>query len=220
MVEGIHGNASLTTSGNTLLSGKSSYAGDTQIKADGELRAGNASAFSPDSEITIDDGGVLNLDGNSNTIAGLLSGSKLQSNPGVVHLGEAGEATLSVGKGVFSGEIVGDGAIRKFEQGTLILSGANTYSGATTVENGVLALANGSGIPQASPTLVTGSGHLDLATNLIGRGEFRIDQLSIKEAGRLFVRASQPLVSKNIVLNANDAGSANPGGITVALKGN
>ena len=218
VVEGIHGNASLTTSGNTLLSGESSYTGDTQIKADGELKAGNDSALSPGSEITLDDGGVLNLDGYSNTIAGLLSGPKLQSNPGVVDLGEAGEATLSVGKGDFSGEIVGDGALRKFGQGTLILSGANAYTGSTTVEDGVLALATGFGIPQASSTLVNGSGRLDLASNLIGQGEFRIDQLSINEGGRLFVRASQPLVSKNIVLNANAADSANPGGIAVALN--
>jgi autotransporter-associated beta strand protein len=100
----------------------------------------------------------------------------------------------------------GSADFAKVGSGTLTLAGANTYQGKTTIRDGVLALANASGIPQASSTLVDESGRLDLATNLIGRGEFRIDQLTVADGGQLFVRASQPLVSKNIVLYANAAG--------------
>lgn len=135
---------------------------------------------------------------------------------------QVGSANLdSTFSGVISGGNNGGGSadFAKVGTGTLTLAGANAYEGKTTIRDGVLALANGSCIPQPSPTLVTGLGHLDLASNLIERVQFSIDQMSIEEGGRLYVRASQPLVSKNIVLNANAAGSVNAGGIAVALKG-
>ena len=92
----------------------------------------------------------------------------------------------------------GSADFAKVGSGTLTLAGTNTYEGKTTVNNGVLALANASGIPQASPTLVNGSGRLDLVSNSMGSGEFRIGDLSINKGGRLFVSARNPLTREKI----------------------
>ena len=126
----------------------------------------------------------------------------------------------SIFSGVISGLASGGEGSADFAKvgtGTLTLAGANTYEGKTTIRDGVLALANGSGIPQASPTLVTGSGRLDLASNSLGGGEFRIDDLTVKEGGIVAVRWDQPLIAKSILLEANPAGTANPGGLIATL---
>lgn len=48
-----------------------------------------------------------------------------------------------------SGSMVNTGGLNKIGSGTVILSGANTYSGQTTVSNGVLLLTNGSALSDA-----------------------------------------------------------------------
>ena len=104
--------------------------------------------------------------------------------------------------------MTGAGAFTKVGTGATTFSGANTYIGNSTIDAGVLAIANAQGIPQKSETFVTGTGRLDLATNDV-RGRFKINTLKITEGGQVFVRADQPLVSENIVLDANSAEVAN-----------
>ena len=54
---------------------------------------------------------------------------------------------------------------------------------------------------------VKGTGTLDLVSNrTIRQQEFKIDELSITEGGDLLVSQNQPLVARNIVLNAADGG--------------
>ena len=70
---GIRGNASLYTSGQTVLNGEgaSDYFGETIIDDGGDLRAGDVNALSPNSAVTIKPGGLLSLDGYDNTIRSL-----------------------------------------------------------------------------------------------------------------------------------------------------
>ena len=114
--------------------------------------------------------------------------------------------------------MTGAGAFTKVGTGATTFSGANTYIGNSTIDAGVLAIANTQGIPQKSETFVTGTGRLDLATNDV-RGRFKINTLKITEGGQVFVRADQPLVSENIVLDANsaEAWQTKPGGFVVTL---
>ena len=64
-----------------------------------------------------------------------------------------------------------------------------------------------------------GVGRLDLVSGSKGNGQFKIDRLSIREGGRVFVSPSHPLVSETIVLDANSANNLNPGGILASLYG-
>ena len=87
---------------------------------------------------------TLDFNDNSSTIANLLGA-------GTVHTGAAAGTTLTVDEGTFSGAITGAGQLVKDTTGTLVLSGASSYTGATTVSDGTLQI----GIHNALPTATT-----------------------------------------------------------------
>src|SRR4029077_15011962 len=58
-----------------------------------------------------------------------------------------------------SGVMSGAGAVNKFNPATLRLAAANTYSGATTVSNGILQIGINNAIPSGS-----GKGNVTLST--------------------------------------------------------
>ena len=98
---------------------------------------------------------MLDLNGFNQTV-GSLSSSSSQS--GIT----LGSGTLSVNQSVtttFAGSISGTGGLTKLGIGTLILSGNNTYSGATTITAGTLQVSGGSAIGDLSNvTLANASG--------------------------------------------------------------
>jgi len=126
--------------GTTILTGSNTYSGGTIITA-GTLEAGSASALSQNSEFTVNS--ILDLHGFNSTI-GSLSGTGAVLNNG------ATAAALAVGNNnastTFSG-VLQDGTsalqLTKSGTGTLILTGANTYSGGTTISAGTLQIGNG-----------------------------------------------------------------------------
>ena len=88
---------------------------------------------------------IFDLNGNSQQLAGLVGGGSYQGNNWVQNSG-AGTPTLTISNALadtFTG-VLGVGgasfALTKSGSGTLTLSGANTYTGATTVKQGTLAL--------------------------------------------------------------------------------
>ena len=118
------------------MSGQSTYTGATAVNV-GTLQAGAVNAFSPSSAFSVASGAVLNLAGFNQTI-GSLAGA------GAVTLGAA---TLTTGNDntstTFSGVMSGSGGLTKIGNGILTLTGANTFTGATTVNAGGL-VVNGS----------------------------------------------------------------------------
>ncbi len=197
----IAGSVGLTmTGGGTLVvAGLNTYTGATVV-SNGALTAGVASrvgiggAFANNSAITIANvaGATLNLAGFSNQIGSLTGGGTTGGNITL------GAATLTVGAdntspGAYAGVISGaGGALTKVGSGTLTLAGANTYTGATTLKAGTLALSFGAVsaniLPSAS-TLNLGSGTLQLS----GAGTQAVNGLSTT-ADAL----------SNIVLSANE----------------
>jgi autotransporter-associated beta strand protein len=103
----------------------------------------NADQIADASDVTINSDGVLNLNGKNETIDGLGSISSTASvilGLGTLTVGSNSESVSS-----FAGVISGSGGLTKIGSGHQILSGANTYSGDTTIKAGELFLtSNGS----------------------------------------------------------------------------
>jgi fibronectin-binding autotransporter adhesin len=160
----IGGAGTMNVSGGAILnlSGNNTYSGATTITS-GTLQAGSTTAFGPTSEVTIAAGGVLALNNYNNTVYSL-SGS------GSVTLGTG---TLTVGGGLgpfinttFSGVISGSGGFtyNTYDQ-VLTLTGANTYSGTTTITQGTLEIGNNgtTGSIGSGPIATVVNGYIDFA---------------------------------------------------------
>ena len=115
--------------------------------------------------------GTLNLNGAISSIGTL--------NGGTVALGSL--TALSVSDGTFAGVISGStGSLTKASVGTLILTGANTYAGGTTISGGTLQLGNGGTSGSIAAGDVTNSGtfaisrsdDLTFASKITGAGAF------------------------------------------------
>jgi autotransporter-associated beta strand protein len=138
----ISGVGSLTKAGlgTLVLTGLNAYGGATVV-ALGTLQAGSTTGFSPNSAFTVNS--TLDLHGFNSTI-GSLSGT------GTVFNNGAAAATLTVGKdnsdSTFSGVLENGNSVLQLTKsgtGVLTLTGANTYTGGTTISAGTLQLGNG-----------------------------------------------------------------------------
>ncbi|WNL44325.1 autotransporter outer membrane beta-barrel domain-containing protein [Dyella sp. BiH032] len=147
------GNLVMNGAGNWLLSGANTYAGTTTVQA-GTLTAGNTQAFGASKGLVVN-GGTLDI----NSLA--ITAPSLAGTGGVVQLG-AGTLTLnaSTGSTTYGGTIAGSGGLTKLGAGTQTLYGAHTYSGATTIGGGTLAL-DFAGSP--SINVISGTSTLNLA---------------------------------------------------------
>ena len=211
----VSGGATLTLSGNDT------YSGATAISS-GTLQAGSTTAFGPTSEVTISGTGVLDLNNFSNTVYSL-------SGTGFVTLGTG---TLTVGGGLgpyinttYSGVISGTGGLtyNTYDQ-SLTLTGANTYTGATTINQGTIQLGNGGATGSISPSstvvFVSNAGlTLDLAgpvtfPNLIsGTGTVEIENGTVTLTGANTYRGVTDVISGTL-----NAGSSTAIGTTTTVQ--
>jgi autotransporter-associated beta strand protein len=154
------GGLSKIGAGTLILSGTSSYSGATNINA-GTVQAGAANAFSPNSAFNVGAGTTLDLNSLSQTI-GSLSGS------GPVTLGASTLMALTTGNDntstTYSGVISGSGGLTKIGTGNFVLSGANSYTGPTNVNGGIL-WVNGS---ITASTLIVNAGGTLGGTGTVG----------------------------------------------------
>ena len=165
------GSGSLTKSGayTLTLSGSNNYTGATIVSA-GTLQAGAEGAFSSSSAVSVATGATLDLNGYKQTIGGL-SGS------GTVSLGSVTLTVNNTSDSPFDGVISGTGGLTKSGSGTLTLTGANTYTGATTVSAGTLSVTGSlatSSITVASGATLDFSGSLTNLTSLTNSGTINL----------------------------------------------
>ncbi len=151
ILSGVVSNGSLTKTGlGTLaLTNANTYSGTTRVLA-GALRIANNLALQ-NSPLDTSGGGRIELAVTTPTFAGLSGTTDLATEVSSGYDGLA-SLTLNVGSGVtqtYSGAIAEGAAgmtLTKTGEGTQILSGANTYTGLTTVSAGTLQLGVGPGL--------------------------------------------------------------------------
>ena len=122
-------------SGTFTLSAASSMTGTTTVSA-GRLSLAAANLLSDSSAVTGTAGAVFALGGNE-TIGSLAGSLDVALGSSTLTAGGNGQSTT------YSGVLTGSGSLTKVGGGRLALTGANTFSGATNVNAGELAL-NGS----------------------------------------------------------------------------
>ena len=157
-------------SGSQTLSGANTYTGPTTVN-EGALIAGVASvpgfsgAFGVDSAVTLGNvaGAKMDITGFDTRIGSLTGGGLLGGN--II----LGAATLTVGgdgtspEAPFGGVLIGTGGVLKIGSGTLGLSGANLYSGVTTIDGGTLQSGAANSFSANSEISLSLGGVVDLA---------------------------------------------------------
>ena len=144
------GSLNKTSNGTLVLNNPVSYSGATNVM-EGVLTLGASGGLTNSLSLNVDNGATLNTGGHEqlNDLAVLLANGTVNlggnetiltlNGSGVVDLATFG---LTVSNGDFSGTIQNaHGDLNKVTGGTLILSGANTYSGTTHLEAGILELS-------------------------------------------------------------------------------
>jgi fibronectin-binding autotransporter adhesin len=131
----LHGAGTLikNTAGTTTLSGANTYTGQTTING-GTLILSGGAALADASDVVVNTNGALQL--NANESIGTLSGG------GAVAL-NSNTLTVSGFNSTFSGVIAGSGGLTKTGPSTLLLTGANSYTGLTVVSSGRIQLGDG-----------------------------------------------------------------------------
>ncbi|MBB4633681.1 beta strand repeat-containing protein [Sphingosinicella soli] len=126
--------------GTWVLGGANDFTGSVTVNA-GTLKAGSSSAFGAATGFIVN-GGTLDLDGYD------LTAPSLSGTGGTVALGSANLTVDTATNVGYAGIITGGGGLTKAGNGILTLSGANTYTGTTTINGGTLALGfNSPGAP-------------------------------------------------------------------------
>ncbi len=146
-----------STAGTVNLTAKGSYAGETQIQA-GTLALGSNEVLPNTSNVLVN-GGTLDISTRTETInsVGLVSGSITGTTGALIG------TDYTVSNGMISARLVGTAGLTKQSAGTVTLSGANLYTGLTSVFGGTLALGASNVLDNSSNLTVSG-GTLDLST--------------------------------------------------------
>ena len=139
-----------TGAGTLVLAGANSYTGGTTV-AEGTLSVGQDSNLgAAGADVTLN-GGTLQITG-----TGFANSStrhwQLGNAGGGIDIAVAGHS-FTLGSA-----LVGTGSLTKTGAGTLVLTGANSYIGGTTIGGGTLALGAGGSLPATGAVALTGSG--------------------------------------------------------------
>ncbi len=159
-----------TVTGNAILGlertgGAVSVPGDLLVDGHGAVVLSASEQIADNVAVTVNSTGVLSYPGLSFDAPGRVETIGTLNGTGTIGLSGS---KLAVGAGDFSGSL-GEGTngtggqLEKFGSGTLILSGTNSYTGATTITGGTLRAGAANTLSPRSAHTVSSGGTLDLA---------------------------------------------------------
>ena len=187
--------------GTLTLSGSNSYTGSTRLGS-GTLVVGNASALAASTlDMNSADSGSVTFSQDS-TLGGLTGSRDLDMGTRTLSIGNNNQSTTYSGR-------LSNGGLTKLGSGTLTLSGSNSYTGATSVNAGVLALG--------TSTALAGGGNLSF-----GGGTLRFSAANtVDYSGRIKSSGSSVSIDTNSqsVTFGSSIDSTNTGGLTKLSSG-
>ena len=198
-----------TVNDGTLIVGKASGLGaigataNTRINADGTL---TINAVNIGTEEIILNGGILRGMGTGANAGGTIT---LMADSNISALNAVADRLT------LSGVISGTGGFIKMDAGMLTLSGTNTYSGVTTVNDGTIMLANNSGLGNA-----TGNTIVNNPSSLIAISpSTTIAENFVMNGGAIGIQTGNVALSGNIDLMADSLVGVADTGAMLTLSG-
>jgi fibronectin-binding autotransporter adhesin len=172
------GGLTKTGSGTLIVSGANTYQGNTSIVA-GTLKAASAGALGVGNVVISSTAAILDLDGTPIVAANLLSGGGSIATGQVINSVASSVANLNLGNGAggsstYSGLIAdnngsGGQVALTISGGTQVLAAANTFTGATALNGGLLVLTNGLALQKSTLDVETGAvGFLGISAGTLG----------------------------------------------------
>jgi autotransporter-associated beta strand protein len=205
----ITGTGSFTQAGTgtTTLNAANTYSGTTTVNS-GTLVASNESALGASSGAITASGGTLDLGGNGFLRTGLVTISGGTVTNGTITNNTA--TNFDAQSGSVAAILAGSAGLTKSGTGTLSLSGANTYTGTTTVDEGTLSLGTSGSLTATTSVTVTNGATLLLGSSAPNRINANAalnlggGQLSMGAAGTGGSRASSQTFA-SLTLTANSS---------------
>ena len=136
--------------GTTTLSAGNTYTGGTFVNA-GTLALGASNALADSGAVAVA-GGTFAIGGNSDTVGAVTMSSGSITGTGGTLTG----TSYGVQAGNISANLAGSGALTKSTAGTVILTGANSYSGGTVINGGTLQLNANNVLPDSGTVTLNG----------------------------------------------------------------
>jgi autotransporter-associated beta strand protein len=201
----ISGSGGLTMSGNSTLTltGANSYTGSTSIGGGTLVLSGSGTLGGGASDVTCS-GGSLDLGGTTDRTVDAVTISKPASSGETIGNGSITATSYAFshasGTAVVSANLLGSGTLTQSGRGTVILSGANAYTGATTSSDGTLRLA-GSNSGGGATTISGGILQLASASNggLAG-GTLTLSGGTVEPYGAARAVANDTVLGGNVVV--------------------
>ena len=202
----VSGTGALRINGNggLILSGSNTYSGGTTLNG-GTLQLGSSFALGASTGALALNSGTLDMNGYNPTV-GAFSGSSgvivtsVVSGTGTLTAGDASNTTFA---GILTDSFYGKVAFTKSGSGTLVFTGANSYSGPTSVNSGTLQ-AGVAGAFGGSTVTING-GALDLngfaPTNVLAVGAAANGSKLVNSNTNAVVVSNDIAVSSNFTVN-------------------
>jgi autotransporter-associated beta strand protein len=219
-IQFVNNGASSTNSVVTLTAAMGSLIDGTVVNITSGANAGItlnlnvAAALGTLTQVNLSGGSVLNL-GAAQTVSSL-SGSGIVTGAFVLTVGNANSATVQNTE--FSG-VLGFGGVAtgltKNGLGTLTLSGANAYTGATTVSGGILKLNHASALGATSGVTINTVGAVDLNGQTTSRSFSGINGTGVSSGGAIINSSTTTGIITGAVVLTGHSSIGGSGNITI-----